>query len=283
MITWKNYEEYMMMYADGELKPAEEQELMSFLFEHPELQHELAAFSMSKLTPDTALVYDRKEELLQPVQKKVIFFAGWQRYAVAAGVAAVVFFTAMKFIDGNNVEITHPVATNAADAPATQPTINPVPQNTNRAPVDQQPAQRSLAMANKTDIHAGTPAKQSPLVKRLIKKQTTVNAVATIAAPTETIERLQTSEIKRFSNDKKISEALVTNIPTEAIYIQEGDEEANKQFVIRVPIDELKRKGIENVNTAMASGVDRINDLKQELSGTSISLKVEKRRLIVSF
>jgi anti-sigma factor RsiW len=283
MITWKNYEEYMMMYADGELKPAEEQELMSFLFEHPELQHELAAFSMSKLTPDTALVYDRKEELLQPVQKKVIFFAGWQRYAVAAGVAAVVFFTAMKFMGGNNVETTHSVATNAADAPATQPTINPVPQNTNPAPVDQQPAQRSLAMVNKTDVHAGTPAKQSPLVKRLIKKQTTVNAVATIAAPTETIERLQTSEIKRFSNDKKISEALVTNIPTEAIYIQEGDEEANKQFVIRVPIDELKRKGIENVNTAMASGVDRINDLKQELSGTSISLKVEKRRLIVSF
>ena len=53
MITWENYEEYIMMHADGELTPAEENALMAFVNEHPELKKELAAYELTRMTPDT--------------------------------------------------------------------------------------------------------------------------------------------------------------------------------------------------------------------------------------
>ena len=51
MISLENYEEYMILHADGELQPAEEQELMAFLDAHPELKAEMTAYDLTRLSP----------------------------------------------------------------------------------------------------------------------------------------------------------------------------------------------------------------------------------------
>ena len=123
MITRENYEEYMMMHADGELSPAQEQELMSFLYEHPELQHELTAFSMAKLIPDDKLVYTRKVSLLKPEGGvKVVPFAPWKRYAIAAGVAAVLMLGGYRLL--NTTDTDTPAIATTTPAAESVPTVN---------------------------------------------------------------------------------------------------------------------------------------------------------------
>ena len=65
MVNLENYEEYMMMYADGELNEAETKALMDFVAANPELAKELEAYSATKLVPDTTMVYANKDQLMK--------------------------------------------------------------------------------------------------------------------------------------------------------------------------------------------------------------------------
>ena len=65
MVNLENYEEYMMMYADGELNEAETKALMDFVAANPGLAKELEAYSATKLVPDTTMVYANKDQLMK--------------------------------------------------------------------------------------------------------------------------------------------------------------------------------------------------------------------------
>lgn len=294
MITRENYEEYMMMHADGELSPTEEQELMSFLYEHPEYQHELTAFSMTKLIPDNKLVYTRKVSLLKSEGGAVVMpFAPWKRYAVAAGVAAVLmmgWYQVFYHTDANNEMA---VATNSS-APAQQKNTtlaaNEAVDKTSSAAVD-------AGTPNKTDIEL--PKKETPAPRALAatekQAKTTQRAIAhtVTAAPTQAneiaalnidpITDVKPAVFAASKNNQEISVASVTNLPPAAIYVYEGENETKQSIVNKLPIDELKKEGMENVVAAVANGYDKINAIKQGISETVVSFKVEKRKLIVSF
>lgn len=292
MITWKNYEEYMMMHADGELKPAEEQELMSFLYDHPELQHELTAFSMAKLIPDAELVYDNKAALLQPIQeKKVIAFPSWRRYAVAASVAAIVSITFFKL--SNNTPDNPAIAavepkTISTIAPETSP-ITEAAQPAVIATVDEAANEAAAMHASKprakvaphnayAAVHAtkgnnlpidGNRNPVQPITVKAITKAEdymTANAVA--------IEK---------SEPEKYEPEIVTNVPALAIQIQEEVATPQQSILNNLPINDLKKQGMEQVATALASGYDRVNAIRHGIAETNISLRIEKRKLIVSF
>ncbi|MBX2905623.1 MAG: hypothetical protein KF744_06260 [Taibaiella sp.] len=294
MITRENYEEYMMMHADGELSPAEEQELMSFLYEHPEYQHELTAFSMTKLIPDDKLVYTRKVSLLKREGgAMVVPFAPWKRYAVAAGVAAVLMmgWYQMFYNAERNSEMS--VATT---------TVAPVQQKSmmlaaNEAS-DKSPSTAAEAGApqkNDIELHEKpTPAHQdAATVENNLKATQRAVAHTGSAAPTHTneiaalnidpITDVKPAAFAASKNNQEISVASVTNLPPAAIYVYEGENETKQSIVAKLPIDELKKEGMENVVAAVANGYDRINAIKQGISETVVSFKVEKRKLIVSF
>lgn len=291
MINWENYEEYMMMHADGELSAAEEQELMSFLYEHPELQSELTAYSMSKLIPDTTITYAKKDTLLQPATaKKVIAFPAWRKYSVAAGVAAIFFISFYK-LTTNSTDNTTPIA--VATQPAATPQNN-IPNNTpatttpeNSTPVA---AQQQQAIAATSTNHNTNPNTYTVAPKTVIKGRnnsyntTAKDAVAAVTPiTTESIGKVIPAEMVAWKNIPDFSAPAVTNLPSVAINIYEEDETTGNSLIDKLPIDELKKKGIESVATAMANGYDKVNAIRQEISGSVISLKIEKRKLVVSF
>src|ERR1035437_4860442 len=106
MITWENYEEYMMMHADGELRSDEEQELLAFVNKHPQLKKEMAVYELTRLTPDTTQVFAHKNSLLKPVTtKKTIAFPQWRKYSIAAGIAALIFISLFKYMTNNKVVV----------------------------------------------------------------------------------------------------------------------------------------------------------------------------------
>lgn len=298
MINLENYEEYMVMHADGELSPSEEQELMNFLYEHPELQSELTAFSMTKMIPDTDIVFEKKDALMQPVEgKKVIAFPVWRKYAVAAGVAAIFFVSYWKLHTGSTEEVTTVAAvTNppAAITPVT-PTENPTENNI--------PAQNTKNNNNTTPATTNTTETRAPQQKTMLAANTTkhdrvkhvdrVNGVkntthetavaANNTVATEQINPVVPAEMIAWKNQENFSEVFVTNVPPASIYMHEGDEKGTNSIIDKLPIDELKKKGMEHVASAVATGYNKVHALREEISGSAISLKIEKRKLVISF
>lgn len=298
MINLENYEEYMVMHADGELSPSEEQELMNFLYEHPELQSELTAFSMTKMIPDTDIVFEKKDALMQPVEgKKVIAFPVWRKYAVAAGVAAIFLVSYWKLHTGSTEEVTtvaavtNPPAATTPVTPTENPTENNIPtQNTNNTnnttaattntTETRAPQQKTMLAANTTKHDR---VKHADRVNG-VKNTTHARAVAannTVA--TEQINPVVPAEMIAWKNQENFSEVFVTNVPPASIYMHEGDEKGTNSIIDKLPIDELKKKGMEHVASAVATGYNKVHALREEISGSAITLKIEKRKLVISF
>ncbi len=290
MITWDNYEEYMMMHADGELKPAEEQELMNFVFEHPELQNELAAYTMTKMIPDTTLSYAHKTTLLKPdPTAKIIPFGNWKRSAIAAGVAALVCFSIYKLteqpnnsanIAGINTQINNTINNNTIN-------YNNTPAN-HKSPAAP-PATTSSSGKIANNIATILPTHNAASVAThtnettQVKENNNVVAVAlnTNTIPKNAIDKIEPTYSALATEEKNYFSVAVTNVPDVAIYIDNG--ETTQSFLDKLPIDELKKEGMENVASALASGYDKVNAIRHSISATSISLKLQNKKLTVSF
>lgn len=285
MITWENYEEYMVMYIDGELGKAQEQELMSFLYEHPELQQELAAFSMTKMIPDEGDTYSRMDSLLkdEPGGGKVIAFGGWRTYRAAAGIAAAILLGVAAIWMREDDKDMQQVAVNATNGQHEQhiikqpeggvqaPPVTPIAKAT---PVDEAPVIAATSQASRPSI-------QRPAIGGEVKRVPSPKAEELPVAALEriTIAPVDIKEPMVIKNMPETMALAVTNVPEAPIYI--GEEK--RSLIDKLPIDELKKKGMENFATALADGYDKVNSLKDEVYSAQVSMKVEKRKLIFSF
>lgn len=64
IIDLTNYEDYFLLYVDGELNAQEQEAVRMFIEEHPELKGELELLLSVKQLPDEAVVFSGKEQLL---------------------------------------------------------------------------------------------------------------------------------------------------------------------------------------------------------------------------
>jgi len=69
-INQHNYEEFFLLYADGELSAAEKQAVDQFVAENPSLEAELVLFLEMKLDGD-ALVFEEKESLYRNIDHEI--------------------------------------------------------------------------------------------------------------------------------------------------------------------------------------------------------------------
>lgn len=64
-INRNNYEQYFLLWVDGELSPEEMMAVERFIEEHPDLAEELSLLQDTKLVPEEQVVFKGKEQLLK--------------------------------------------------------------------------------------------------------------------------------------------------------------------------------------------------------------------------
>jgi anti-sigma factor RsiW len=288
MITLDNYEEYLVMHADGELQPHEEDALQVFLNEHPHLREELQAYGLARLVPDTEVVYANKEALLKPLPAKRIAMAPfWRTLSMAAGLAAIIVIAAVALHDGgNNTKV--PVATTAVSNTA-QPvttTDTVVPQSV--AGTTSNAADSGAAATISTPVISQQPKhERHATVALVVPPASNKQAQAIVkqeAAPAMNarvyLSPVAASEFKKLPVDAAHFNN-VGNAPDDGFI---ASAPARRQtWIDRLPIEDEKKEHLNAIALAVTTGIDKASAFESSISDKKLTIKVEKRKLILSF
>lgn len=88
-INMHNYEEYFVLYADGELNAEEQRAIEDFIGKYPQKKGELALLQSVKLQPDSSIVFRDKASLYRTEKTKArIISIPWSRMVAAASIIA---------------------------------------------------------------------------------------------------------------------------------------------------------------------------------------------------
>ncbi len=90
-ITLNNYGEQFLLYVDNELDAAAKQQTETFVLQHPSLQEAFTLLKQTRLEPETVLFPSKQLLYRKEEKERRIFYVSWQRVAVAAALAGLVF------------------------------------------------------------------------------------------------------------------------------------------------------------------------------------------------
>lgn len=289
MITMENYEEYMVMHADGELQPHEEQALQAFLSEHPQLQGEMDIYSSIRLQPDHTQMYEHKKSLLKP-EGKAITFPAYRTWAMAAGVAAILVIGAVVALrDGGSNSTTNQVASATPTHTEHTQTVQPMPAATSTATATQNAevavTEHNTAATPVTTVkHATTNTvnNSNATVKQQVKYSNNNDVLVATTRPRQELQNVQTAGMQQLP----VATAQPAALPlaaTQDLAITTTPEQSENWFD-KLPLDEEKKKNINTVASAVANGCEKISAFKKSsLDKIGFSMRVEKKKLIVSF
>lgn len=276
MVTMENYEEYFMLYADGELTAAQQQELNNFIAQHPELAKEMETWGMAHITADETIVYANKKALLktEPPRKAIWLGKGWMYSAAAAVVILMVLAAIYKYTHSTTANSDAPQIAKK-DIPANVPT--PVtPQVTDTAVksiVPQPPKPETVvtaqphkpAMPHETQKH-NTP-KEEVVQQPVMPKNTQITVQERVTE--QPIPQPKPRDIETPTPVKETPAIANNNNPTTN---ETNTVAPKKNFIDRLPIDDEKKAGLQT----LASAVETISDAK-------VSLNLKEKRLTINF
>lgn len=290
MITLDNYEEYMMMHADGELQPHEEVALQAFLNDNPTLKAEMALYESARLTPDHSLVYTQKDTLVKPLaEKKVIAMPRFRTYAIAAGVAALIVSTVAALYLSNGTD------RNVSPVAVTRPANDTLPAVRNNA---QQQLASAAPAAQHTAVHTPEQVPQLPkattatVLSKNTNKNTGIAAVKHVKynnndepvakRKQQIIYSMPVNSINELPVEKaQISALALATVP--GYEMPQIEHEERSSWIDKLPMEEHKKKNLATLALTVANKCEQISEFKENITKKHVSLKVEHKNLIVSF
>ncbi len=99
-INRHTYEEFFLLYNDGELSMEERKAVEDFVRENPDLEPELVMLGEAVFAPDESIVFENKDDLYRH-EKKVIALP-WFRIAAAAVVLVTLSAAGWFYLSNNN-------------------------------------------------------------------------------------------------------------------------------------------------------------------------------------
>ena len=275
----------MMMHADGELQPAEVQELMAFINANPSLKNELAMYELTRLSPDESLVYDDKKSLLKPEPvKRTIAFPQWRKYSIAAGIALLVFASLFKYKEANK---------NVGEIVRIDTTKQVLPSPANSAQTPNNTTQKhdlqNIAVA---PVH---PVKIAPVMhhekttgtilnKKVVNTRqedvAIVNKDAAIKTGSE-INSLSVTGVKALPCNSAVATLPAVTVPPLAL--SSDNQPVKKSIWDNLPLDENKKNEIKDVATAVTNTYNKISNKKPGQENNGINIDIKHRKLSISF
>lgn len=288
MVNKENYEEYMVLYADGELDQHEEAALLAYVEENPHLQEELDLYAATKMIPDETIVFADKESLMKPQGgRRTIFFGGWQTYAAAASVAILlaVFFFNKKSDDINNN------AQNLAqhDKPMTQ---HPEDKDTNKVNNTQNTTLPTTTTPKDAIASNKTNKQHQP------KNKTTNNYTKTTTSTEQTtpshnrhqpaVVRLETNTQRFLTSDTEpqATELLAVAAPVkpispEPVTTAKTNNNTQPKALDYVPILNDNKALINGIEESVAKKIDKVKKVSDDLKNSDVVLKLGKKQILL--
>lgn len=284
MVNLENYEEYMMMYADGELNEAETKALMDFVAANPELTKELEAYSATKLVPDTTMVYANKDQLMKapPAGGRTIGMRTWWMYAAAA---AVLLFAVTIFRQGGDTTDSPVVANNtpASIQPvSTQPTQTPVTEDKTKTDSNTEELHSNpVSPVNHENNIANAKSKKQkvkPIIEEQPKEEIRIaKEEKTIPAPQQPAYKPENEPVQQViaQQTEKTNKAEEANEPTEEL---NQPQKQRRRLIDLLPISKNKKEGASMIASAVTKRVENVTD---NLKDTDIKFKIGNKEIFV--
>ena len=285
MISWENYEEYMMMHADGELQPAEVQELMVFIDTNPSLKSELAMYELTRLSPDESLVYNDKKSLLKSEPaKRTIAFPQWRKYSIAAGIALIIAFSLFKYKEANknNGDI---VRVYTAKKALPQPKNNE--QTTSDAKRKQDQPNIAVAPIQPVKVmpiaYSGKHRSTIPNKQIADQKQEDI-AVVNKDTPVKIITEISSlSIINTNPMPSEITQVSPPMVAIPAYEISTYNKPEKRSFIDRLPIDDANKRQLKTIAHITSEASRSVSKVKEEIDGNAITLNIHNNNVHISF
>jgi hypothetical protein len=285
MVTWENYEEYMLLSADGELNEAEQVSLQAFIALNPELQKEFEAYSIARFVPDNMIVYQQKDLLLkEEPQKKTIAFKGWWAYSAAAGIAAIIGIWALREPAQPPVVVHN---TPAKVAPAIViPAVVAEQKELHSSPVktiaiENQPVHQPTATIAKTKKSKNEePNNRAKITQPVIAPEVVhpqpvaPETIAQVPVPEKSV-RPEVSEIKSTLRPELTPEPEAMEPKT----IETRTRRSNIDVLALLDINE--GQGVTEFKSIVSEKLEKAKEIKNNIRGTDVSLKLGKKEIFV--
>lgn len=285
MVNLENYEEYMMMYADGELNEAETKALMDFVAANPELAKEMEAYSATKLVPDTTMVYANKDQLMKapPAGGRTIGMRTWWMYAAAAAVllfAVTIFRQGGDTLDSPAVASNTPASTQPVSTPPTQTPVieDKTEKDSNTEELHSNPVgpvnhENNIANAKSKKQKVKTVVEEQPKEEIRIAKED-----KTIPAPQQPAYKPENEPVQQViaQQTEKPNKAEEANEPTEELNNQ--PQKQRRRLIDLLPISKNKREGASMIASAVTKRVENVTD---NLKDTDIKFKIGNKEIFV--
>ncbi|ASZ10530.1 hypothetical protein KTO58_22935 [Chitinophaga pendula] len=230
----QQYESYLLSYIDGELSATEREKLEGLVRTHAHIARELEILQVTKLQPDTSILFKDKQLLYRHTSRSRRIHPAWWAAAAAALVAGWLLWMPVKqdivpVADGPIAKVqpmgpasSKGVSSGTSTAPATPPAIsdNTAIESTNTA----EPAiaatgtrQMSAAKRNAATAKENTALAASASVPE--SQEAPAEAVAALKLPQP---RNTTEEVVQAHIDKSVNVGSVSGIAVQASADQKG-------------------------------------------------------------
>jgi hypothetical protein len=267
MVTMDNYEEYMVLMADGELDAKGQQALEAFLQLHPELREEMSLYETVRLEPDTTIVYGNKESLLKK-EPKVIAMNQWFRYGAAAGLAALIALGLMKWQGsdtGNEVVRVDTVEHVSTPIAKTIDTAIPAPQQ-------QEIIVKQEATPKKKEQRI-VPAPPQKVEVAHVKEEKRMRVQEQLP------ERMNIAAIDQLPAEKNIKPQHNTVAVPALPAVNEPAPETKRDALAWLPINEDRKEGLNNIGEVLTARLDKVKEVRDNIKNTDLAVKLGNREL----
>jgi|GEM_PF-3965705 len=294
MINQNNYEEYMMLLADGELNATLTQELYAFVKGNPALEAELKAYMDTRISSNAQIVMPNKSALLKHTPAiRIGFWPKYKNYAVAAALALLFSIGLYRFNNSNSNKLLTQTNTTQTPPMATvqAPLNSNIPANQPNASQTAQPLKPSPVMGYTIPI-VKTPIapKKSPLPASLISGTNMVKNQTPQIAQVQNLQKTDSSLLEIFheSNDNpphfgysidSIEDATPLN-PTAQLAMLNPSTTKPNNILNNLPILKKRSGTIKIMKDIFAGNLKKAKRFKQNLNQTDIVLKLGNKELL---